>query len=717
MTEYLELSRESLYFLALYGIATASVLAAHVFRARITLGPLFAVVGMQIFLLWQMRQLGWWLDIAGMTIDTALLGFLPPLMLGLLSCYALDGLRVARAYISVILITAVIAWLFAEFRDLLAHQVPIPYVFYLSSFTHFIAILSLLCASIALLLCYALLRRMNVVLAFFGALYAGVIGFSLSKNLLEYGILLGWAGFTSELLGYLLFALPCAVIAARYGYFAQQHSTLMPGQQLADILSFWRSSESNADDSREDMVNARKIISELRHLNNELAEAQRINRYQMRKSPLAILHIDLQARIQYANPAAEKLLGGRLIGRDLFHYISDDKLRPENLPKQAQISSALTIDMQAPGRSECCCDLSVTPRYDARKQISGYGFLLKDVTRERQLQRRQKLESKLRDIQDVGKVIAHDFSNLLLGMQGLLLQLESENRARHSITDSITALKQAIGRGREMLRQLVTGHAIHQPRIENVDVEAILREAVNIHRVRAREKGIVLQIQTPQAIQLKADPGQLSRVIGNLLGNAIRATPQHGAITLSAAERDREVLIRVVDSGAGLDREQLQLAFDPGYSTKEGGRGGLGLAISRQIIEAHGGTLTLRRNDPEPGVSAIVILPKSSLPPTMRDRKLLLGLQHSPGRDALIGRLEDSGCLVTETRSIQEFQALLQEDDDWQILVSQYPVPADDAGTPFRAVLGIDPETLAVKYLAGSRELCREIETTLQNPS
>jgi signal transduction histidine kinase len=96
------------------------------------------------------------------------------------------------------------------------------------------------------------------------------------------------------------------------------------------------------------------------------------------------------------------------------------------------------------------------------------------------------------------------------------------------------------------------------------------------------------------------DRSQLERVIANLVTNAMRATPTGGTITVAAVRRDDEVAISVTDTGAGIPRDYLARIFEPFVQVPRasGGGAGLGLTISRRIVEGHGGRLTVQS---EPG--------------------------------------------------------------------------------------------------------------------
>jgi signal transduction histidine kinase len=136
----------------------------------------------------------------------------------------------------------------------------------------------------------------------------------------------------------------------------------------------------------------------------------------------------------------------------------------------------------------------------------------------------------------------------------------------------------------------------------------------------AMEKGVSLIHKneggtTPDQYTIMGDPMRLEQILGNLISNALRYTPEGGQITLQLAGTQSRVKLTVHDGGAGIPQESLPYIFDRFYRadrsrSRTDGGSGLGLAIARQIAEAHGGTLTAA-NHPEGGAVLTLSLPKA----------------------------------------------------------------------------------------------------------
>ena len=114
-------------------------------------------------------------------------------------------------------------------------------------------------------------------------------------------------------------------------------------------------------------------------------------------------------------------------------------------------------------------------------------------------------------------------------------------------------------------------------------------------RLQVEAKGLHLTVDAaPDLPSVFADHDQIERVIVNLVTNASRATPDGGTITVTASRQGHEVAFSVTDTGVGIPREYLARVFEPFVQVPSSASGGsgLGLTISRRIVEAHGGQLT-----------------------------------------------------------------------------------------------------------------------------
>jgi signal transduction histidine kinase len=112
------------------------------------------------------------------------------------------------------------------------------------------------------------------------------------------------------------------------------------------------------------------------------------------------------------------------------------------------------------------------------------------------------------------------------------------------------------------------------------------------------QKGVDLQVQVqPGLPTVNVDPERVVQILGNLVSNALRYTPKGGRVVLSAYLQERFLCFSVQDNGVGIDPEALPHIFDRFYradDARQGGESGLGLAIAKSLVEAHGGKIEVK---------------------------------------------------------------------------------------------------------------------------
>jgi signal transduction histidine kinase len=131
--------------------------------------------------------------------------------------------------------------------------------------------------------------------------------------------------------------------------------------------------------------------------------------------------------------------------------------------------------------------------------------------------------------------------------------------------------------------------------LQEVDVEEVVDKTMTTIKPQANEKGIKVSVSVPPELPpAYADPERLCQVLRNLLNNAITHTPDDGTITIDARQASDEIQIQIIDTGSGINEENLPFVFERFYRadksrTRATGGAGLGLAIVKQLIEAQDG--------------------------------------------------------------------------------------------------------------------------------
>ncbi len=149
--------------------------------------------------------------------------------------------------------------------------------------------------------------------------------------------------------------------------------------------------------------------------------------------------------------------------------------------------------------------------------------------------------------------------------------------------------------------------------VETLALADLAQDAVQQFRLQADERGVELELQVPSGpAMVEGDMGLLARVLDNLLDNGLRHTSDGGHVTLGLRETPQWVNVEVSDTGSGIAPEDLPRVFDRFFATKqpdlESDHAGLGLAITKRIVELHGGTIDVA-SQPGEGTTFSVSLP------------------------------------------------------------------------------------------------------------
>jgi two-component system, chemotaxis family, sensor kinase Cph1 len=197
-------------------------------------------------------------------------------------------------------------------------------------------------------------------------------------------------------------------------------------------------------------------------------------------------------------------------------------------------------------------------------------------------------------------VVSHDLGNPLsviqLEVTHLLGQLPQtgDQRAR-TLRESVELIRRSTARMKALIEDLLDletlGAKSFPLDVQPVESRVLLEDAVTDVQSLANAKHISLVVDLSDSPKIQADPHRISQVLSNLLGNAIKFTPEGGTVTLRARARDGALSVTIADTGRGIRPEDVAHIFDRYWRRKgsEGEGTGLGLYIARGIVDAHGG--------------------------------------------------------------------------------------------------------------------------------
>ncbi len=339
-----------------------------------------------------------------------------------------------------------------------------------------------------------------------------------------------------------------------------------------------------------------------------------------------VIVTDGRGSVLHWNRAASGLFGPeeQAVGRPIAEAVSDRRITEaiEKAIHQEHVSAAEGeagfVSLSSGGATRTY-RLRATPMRD-NSNLLGAVAVLEDITHLRDLDR---LKTEF-----IG-VASHELRTPVTSLQ-LSVQLMGEeaigplNAGQKEI---VAAQREDLERLDRMMRDLLDltrlEAGVTPPRFELTPPKSLIEAAVDAVRVQAESTGVLLTINASDALPpVRVDTGQITRVLINLLNNAIRHTPVAGAVTIGAAVDADSVTIHVTDTGSGIPAEYQQRIFERFVQVPGATRGGsgLGLSIARQIIKAHDGEICVE-SEIGKGSRFMITLPIVSDPAVSRERR------------------------------------------------------------------------------------------------
>ena len=363
-----------------------------------------------------------------------------------------------------------------------------------------------------------------------------------------------------------------------------------------------------------------------------------------------------------------------------------------------------------------------------------------DVSEQKRLSEQLRQASKMEAVGRLAGGVAHDFNNLLAVIQGTAsLMLYDITEPPHA--DDLREILRAAERAAEMTRQLLAFSRQQVLRPRPLDLCASVEEMTRmLGRLLSENISLVTEL-SPDTGSVLADPSQMEQVLLNLAVNARDAMPLGGTLRISTENVDitpessgrypslpapgEYVLLRVSDTGSGIDRETQKRIFEPFFTTKEHGHGtGLGLATVHGIVEQSGGHIWVE-SAPRQGTTFSILLPR--LPETspvaapggrqgeaQRGSETILVVEDQESLRRLIKRmLRGIGYSVAEAANAADAMHVVQSlEGAVDLLIADVALPGMDGRTLAQCLRGRVPglPVLFVSGLAGDVALQRMVE-------
>ncbi len=304
--------------------------------------------------------------------------------------------------------------------------------------------------------------------------------------------------------------------------------------------------------------------------------------------------------------------------------------------------------------------------------------------------------------------------NAILGWSRMLregtLAAETREKALESVQRNAVAQARLVDDLLDVSR-IISGKMLIEPSLTNPS--SAVEAALDAVRPAAQAKGLELKVSIDRdAGPVMADAGRVQQMIWNLVGNAVKFTPKNGHVTVGVARVDGQVAITVADDGIGIKRDFLGHLFqrfsqEDGSIRRSHGGLGLGLAITKHLVELHGGEIDAHSAGEGQGAVFTVTLPRAEAPdslvpqalagetkqgspppPELIGLRLLLVEDDVDSREVVTAILEDTGVQVTSAVNAEQALELLAG-APIDVILSDVGLPGQDGYAFMRTVRSI----------------------------
>jgi len=376
----------------------------------------------------------------------------------------------------------------------------------------------------------------------------------------------------------------------------------LPSSGLAEIAGLSETMKQMAGELREQIRTITEQRNELGAVLSSMVEG--------------VFGVDQEERVLGVNPSAARILGcnpATAQGRTIQEVIRLSELQRfvvGALSREEPVEQSLILY----GEEERIVRAHGTPLRNAEGKRIGVLIVLNDVTRLAKLENIRK---------DFVANVSHEIKTPITAIKGFVETLqEGQNQDPEDVRRFLEIIHRHVDRLEAIVEDLLTLSRIEKESeaeeitLEEHSVQEVLVKAVQACGNKAEVKKIHLQLDCAEGLKGRINPLLLEQAVVNLIDNAINYSEEGKSVTIKAEEKQKEILIQVLDQGCGIERKHLERIFERFYrvdksrSRKLGGTG-LGLAIVKHIIQAHGGRVSVESQIGE-GSTFTLHLPRSN---------------------------------------------------------------------------------------------------------
>jgi PAS domain S-box-containing protein len=343
-------------------------------------------------------------------------------------------------------------------------------------------------------------------------------------------------------------------------------------------------------------------ITERKRADEQLRLARNRFEVALRDSPIVVFNQDLSLRYTWIyNPAlgyrASEVLGK--LDSELFEH-PEDAAATEEIKQEVirtGVSRRQEVRIHSNG-TDRYYDLVADPYRDHDGRVVGVTCAAIDITERKQAAQALIQSEKLASVGRMASTIAHEINNPLEAIGNAIYLAATDPGSSSKIREYLEMATHELDRVTHITKQTL---AFHRETVKPtpIHLSESIDDLLRLFTPRLKSRGIAVEKHYEPAPRIIATRAEVQQIVANLLSNSMDATPKHGRIIIHisgspVAGESSGVRLTIADTGTGIPAESRDRIFEPFYTTKEVVGTGLGLWVTRQIIEKHGGRIRLR---------------------------------------------------------------------------------------------------------------------------
>lgn len=371
---------------------------------------------------------------------------------------------------------------------------------------------------------------------------------------------------------------------------------------------------------KDDILLIMDDITERVATEERLNEAQELSRRVIEGIPIGIGVINKEMNITGWNMGMEVILGMKadeVIGKGLLKLFPEFKKDIGEGVLNSVLNTGETVSIdnfryESRNGKIIICNAKFAPLRNWKNRIIGIVAILEDVTTRRQLEEEIRRQDRLSMIGQLAAGVAHELNNPLSIISGNLELLRRGLEQGKIQKEELNAIQRQFNRCKDIAQNLLKLSEKSEPTFKVVDVNKLIREILYLMRSEIRFRRIKVETKFgSRLLHIEADASQLEQVFMNFILNAAQAMTNGGVLKIITrnSKHGKGIEIRFSDTGVGIPEKIIPRIYTPFFTTKKDDKGvGLGLSITKQIIEGHGGTIKVKSREGM-GTTFIIRLP------------------------------------------------------------------------------------------------------------